>query len=144
MIPRFGKQMRPNQRYRHRPGAYAVLRRGNRILLTLQEVPKPEFQLPGGGIDPGESIMRALHREVMEETGWVFRLHRKLGVFRQFAYMPDYDLWAEKLCHIYLGQPYLRLGPPIEDNHIPVWMRQDMALEALANDGARHFLSSIH
>ena len=38
------------------------------LLLTHQNAPEPEFQLPGGGIDPDEHPIKALHREVMEET----------------------------------------------------------------------------
>ena len=69
-IRRYGEPVRADMRYRQRPGAYAVLIRDREVLLTFQEEPAPEFQLPGGGIDPGESPARALRREVFEETGW--------------------------------------------------------------------------
>ena len=68
MIPRFGPPPE-RQSYRLRPGAYAVLIRGGSALLTFQHAPESEYQLPGGGIDPGESPLAALHREVHEETG---------------------------------------------------------------------------
>lgn len=52
MIRRFGPP--PGRHpYRLRPGAYAVLIRDGQALLTFQHQPEPEFQLPGGGIDPG-------------------------------------------------------------------------------------------
>ena len=63
MIRRFGARPDPDRRYRMRPGAYAILSRGSSVLLTFQHRPEPEFQLPGGGIDPGESPVQALHRE---------------------------------------------------------------------------------
>ena len=102
MIPRIGEALKPGQHYRRRPGAYAVLIRNNQVLLTHQARPVPEFQLPGGGIDPGESPVPALHREIMEETGWSVSPLRRLGAFRRFTFMPEYDLWAEKVCHIYM------------------------------------------
>jgi len=143
MIPRFDLPPEPGRRYRRRPGAYAVLMRGGRVLLTHQQEPWPEFQLPGGGIDPGEHPVPALHREVREETGWSMQLIRRLGAFRRFTYMPEYDLWAEKLCTIYLARPILRLGPPTEPGHSAVWVRPDEAAQLLGNPGDRHFLSLL-
>ena len=107
MIRRFGEAVKPEQRYRRRPGAYAVLMREGQVLVTHQSEPNPEFQLPGGGIDPGESAIRALHREVYEETGWTISSARRIGAYRRFTFMPEYEIWAEKLCHIYLARPVL-------------------------------------
>ncbi|MFN4129613.1 MAG: NUDIX domain-containing protein, partial [Paracoccaceae bacterium] len=67
---RFGEPVKPGQKYRPRPGVYAVLIDGAHVLTTHQADPVPEYQLPGGGIDPGEHPVAALHREVLEETGW--------------------------------------------------------------------------
>jgi 8-oxo-dGTP pyrophosphatase MutT (NUDIX family) len=76
---RWGGSPRKGQTYRHRPGAYAILWNGAELLLTFQAEPEPELQLPGGGIDPGEGALRALHREVREETGWAIAGARRLG-----------------------------------------------------------------
>ncbi len=138
-MPRFGDRPDPGQRYTLRRGAYALLPRGRDLLLTVQEQPQPDLQLPGGGIGPGESPLTALHREVREETGWRIARPRLVGAFRRFAYMPEYDLWAEKICLIYLARPVRRLGPPTEPFHRPVWMPATQAARALGNRGDRHF-----
>lgn len=143
MIRRIGRAPVATQKYTMRPGAYAVLPRGGRLLLTRQTCPDPEIQLPGGGIDPGESPLRALHREVFEETGWCISRPRKLGTFRRFTFMPEYDLWAEKLCHIYIAWPALRLSDPTEPGHEVVWMSPDSATQALYNDGDRMFVAQF-
>lgn len=140
MIPRLGEPVRQDKRYKLRPGAYAVLYRGGSILLTHQSQPVPEYQLPGGGIDPGEHTVPALHREIVEETGWRAGPLRRLGAFRRFTYMPEYDLWAEKLCHIYLGRPTVQIGPPVEADHTAIWVPPATAVELVANEGDRHFL----
>lgn len=140
MIPRFGDSRRSGRRYRRRAGAYAVLWHAGAVLLTHQAAPVPELQLPGGGIDAGESPLQALHREVFEETGWRIAGARRLGAFRRFAYMPEYDLWAEKLCTVYLARPVRRLGPPSEPGHRAVWMPAEEAAERLGNAGDRHVL----
>jgi 8-oxo-dGTP diphosphatase len=143
-IARFDTPPERGRRYRLRPGAYAVLVRNGRVLLTHQAKPVPEFQLPGGGVDAGESPLRAVYREAREETGWQIAIDRRLGAFRRFAYMPEYDLWAEKLCMIYLGRPIRRLGSPSEPGHAAHWLEPVEALRRLGNHGdramlARHF-----
>jgi 8-oxo-dGTP diphosphatase len=143
MIRRYGEPVKPGQRYRRRPGVYAVLLRGDSILTTFQQAPVPEFQLPGGGIDAGEQPVAALHREVIEETGWKIEVVRRIGAFRRFTYMPEYDLWAEKLCAVYLARPILRLGPPREAGHTAVWLPVDEAVARLGNPGDRAMLAAL-
>ena len=109
MIKRYGGAVLPGKVYRRRPGVYSILMRDGAILITHQFEPKPEFQLPGGGIDPGESPSAALHREVMEETGWHIANLRRLGVFRRFTHMPEYGFWAEKICTVYTPRPALHI-----------------------------------
>jgi 8-oxo-dGTP diphosphatase len=143
MIRRFGEPVEAGRRYVRRPGIYAVIRRDGEVLLTHQAEPVPEFQLPGGGLDPGEQPFAALHREVLEETGWTIAVERRLGAFRRFTYMPEYDLWAEKLCSIYLARPVRRIGPPSEAGHTAVWAPLGVACRIVGNDGDRHFLSRL-
>jgi 8-oxo-dGTP diphosphatase len=141
MIRRFGESVKAGQHYRPRPGVYAVLMLGSDVLVTHQAEPNPEFQLPGGGIDPGEHPVAALHREVIEEAGWRIAMPRRIGSFRRFTYMPEYDRWAEKLCTVYLARPVLRHGPPTEAGHTAVWMSAEQAMRLLANDGDRAMLA---
>jgi 8-oxo-dGTP diphosphatase len=141
MIRRYGEPVKPGQRYRRRPGVYAVLLQGDRVLLTHQAAPVPELQLPGGGIDRGEHPIAALHREVFEETGWRIGLARRLGAFRRFTYMPEYDLWAEKICTVYLAAPVRPHGPPSEPGHTALWLPAREALALLGNAGDRAMLA---
>jgi 8-oxo-dGTP diphosphatase len=141
MIRRYGKPPIAGHLYRRRPGVYAILLHGSNILITRQATPEPEYQLPGGGIDKGEHPIAALHREVMEETGWHIANVCRLGAFRRFTYMPEYALWAEKICLIYLARPTLRIGPPTEAGHQAIWMPAKTALGLLANEGDNAFLA---
>jgi 8-oxo-dGTP diphosphatase len=48
----------------------AILRWGGRILLCRHEkAGRAYWLLPGGGVNSGESLVRALHRELAEEVG---------------------------------------------------------------------------
>ncbi|MTE00972.1 NUDIX domain-containing protein [Paracoccus sp. YIM 132242] len=141
MIRRYCDSPQPGRRHHLRPGAYGLLVRDGRLLLTRQSEPEPEFQLPGGGIDPGESGLRALHREVWEETGWTIGQARRLGAYRRFAFMPDHGRFAEKLCHVWIARPVLRLSDPIEPHHGAHWASPLAAMDLLADPGARAFLA---
>lgn len=143
MIRRFDQPPERGRRYRLRPGAYVVLWRDGQVLLTHQAAPWPEFQLPGGGIERGEQPIPALHREVREETGWTMGPVRRLGAFRRFTFMPEYDLWAEKLCTVYLARPGRRLGLPTEPGHSAHWLPAARAAQLLGNPGDRHFLTAL-
>jgi 8-oxo-dGTP diphosphatase len=140
---RFHEPFDPSRRYRERPGAYAVIRDGGDVLVTEQMSPNHEFQLPGGGIDAGEGPVQALHRECFEETGWRIAVVRRLGAWQRFSWMPEYRLWAHKVCHIYLARPVRRLGPPSEPGHNAIWMPIRTALDLLAMDGDRAFLARV-
>ncbi len=51
-----------------------------RILLT-RRTDNGLWCLPGGGVDPGESVAEACIREVWEETGLQVRVQRLIGVY---------------------------------------------------------------
>lgn len=147
MIRRYGEAVLSTQKYRLRQGVYVVLLRGDQILLTTQEGPspdfQPDFQLPGGGVDRGEQPSAALHREVLEETGWRIANIRRAGAFRRFCYMPDYDKWAEKLCTVYTARPALKICEPSELGHRALWLNARVAVGLLGNAGDRAMLAQI-
>ncbi|WP_299401509.1 NUDIX hydrolase [uncultured Roseobacter sp.] len=140
MMMRVGHAPVADQKYVLRPGAYAILPVSGGVLLTAQIAEEVDIQLPGGGIDPGESPIRALHREVLEETGWRIGNPRRLGAFRRFVYMPEYGILAEKVCHIFVARPIYELGPPSEADHESLVLSADDAVDLLGNDGDRMFV----
>ena len=139
-MKRYGK-IDAAQRYTVRPGAYAILLRDKMMLLTHEKLETSEIQLPGGGIDPGETPVRALYREVLEETGWHISRPRRLGAYRRFVFMPEYDLWAEKICHVFLAFPVRRHGSPSESHHTALWAQPDVAAQVIADPGSRDMIA---
>lgn len=126
-----------------RPGVYAIIVAPGGLLVTVQERPWPEFQLPGGGVDPGEQPLAALHREVYEESGYRLHQPRRLGMFHRYTYMPEYDRHAHKQCTIYLAKLGRRIAPPIEPGHWAVQLPWEEAADVLAVAGDRYFVGSV-
>lgn len=63
-----------------RPSARAVLVEEDRVLLNhlRHESVGDFFELPGGGIRPGETLRQAVARETGEETGYSVEVHELL------------------------------------------------------------------
>ena len=75
----------------HRLGAKAAIVREGRILLVEYNDERSglHYNLPGGGIEPGERIRDGLEREILEETGVTARVGKLLFVSEYFP--PDHD-----------------------------------------------------
>jgi len=65
--------------------ALTFIRQGNQILLVRQAYGAQYWSLPGGKMEPGESIEEAAIREVMEETGLEVRITRVVGLYSKPA-----------------------------------------------------------
>ena len=60
--------------------ALVVVRRGHRFLLTQEQKYGNTWSIPGGRVEPGESLVDAAIREVHEETGVPIRIDGILRV----------------------------------------------------------------
>lgn len=65
---------------RIRPGVAAVIFEGGSVLLQRRD-DNGRWGLPGGAVEPGESVRAAIVREVEEETGLLVEPLRLIGVY---------------------------------------------------------------
>ncbi|HLI66797.1 MAG TPA: NUDIX domain-containing protein [Caulobacteraceae bacterium] len=122
--------------YRERPAAYGLLERDGRLALvyvTLDDRP-PFYDLPGGGIDPGEDEEAALRREFGEETGLVVRAGRRVAAAEQYMISAHREPFLSQ--GAFFEAAFERVAPAlkIEDDHELVWMAPTDALTALRHD----------
>jgi len=61
----------------------AVVRRPENVneILLMKRSDNAHWGLPGGYVDPGESVVDATQREVREETGYEIEVGRLVGVY---------------------------------------------------------------
>lgn len=52
-----------------REGAYALIVKDDRVLAVRYASPDGRWTLPGGEVAPDETLLGALHRKLVEETG---------------------------------------------------------------------------
>ena len=55
------------------------------------------FALPGGGQNPGETLLEAVRREVLEETGYSVKPVRLSGIYERIAERPGFA--DDNICH---------------------------------------------
>ena len=127
----------------HRVAVRALVRRTGQLLLV--ESSDGDLALPGGGVEPGESLEEALRREVLEETGAVVR--EVTGAFGEVvehtpAKEPDIDVFTMTsryfTCHVH---DELR-AQSLDDYECglrltPVWLSTDRALQRLRATAGR-------
>jgi ADP-ribose pyrophosphatase YjhB (NUDIX family) len=99
-----------------RPGVAAVIFEAGRVLLQRRD-DTGRWGLPGGGVEPGESVREAIIREVREETGLEVEPVRLLAVLDGmrlgFSRVPMYSMVF--LCRLLGGE--LR-GHPLETRSV--------------------------
>lgn len=116
--------------YRPRPGAYAVIvdeARGVGVVRT-----RVGLYLAGGGIDPGESTIEALQRELREEIGFEAEIVRPLGHAIEFVDTAREGGYAKE-CAFFEVRLGRRLADASEPDHELVWLKEDVAAARLAH-----------
>jgi 8-oxo-dGTP diphosphatase len=79
----------------------AILRRDDRLLLCRHEKGGKEYWLlPGGGVNSGESLVDALHRELLEEVGIADELPVEGPVAIVDSIAPQRSFAAKHVVHI--------------------------------------------
>jgi len=80
-----------------RASVSAVIFDGKRRLLLQQRSDGGQWGLPGGSVEIGESVTKAVKREVREETGLSVTPRRLIGVYSdpslQVVRYPDGNVW---------------------------------------------------
>jgi ADP-ribose pyrophosphatase YjhB (NUDIX family) len=88
----------PAEELKWRPAAYGVVIKGGKILLSKQFGDK--YDLPGGGVDPGEKLEDGVIREVKEETGIDVNNPKLLGFVESF-FMDSHALNEAYHCYLF-------------------------------------------
>jgi len=129
-VPQFG-QAEPGATYPDRPAAFAVVERDDLIALVRVERRGRGLvlDLPGGGIDEGETAAEAAVRECGEEAGLVVALDAEPFVLADHFFLHNDGVVRNTRGSFFVGRvmaedPALK----IEDDHDLVWTKPQDAL----------------
>jgi 8-oxo-dGTP diphosphatase len=123
-------------KYRDRPAAFGVAEHHGQIALicVTREGQAPFHDLPGGGIEPGESDARALAREFVEETGLVVAAGEVLTHADQYMVRKDGEAVNNRCVLMIARIEGFDPGQKIEEDHRLVWLDPQEALRILRLD----------
>ncbi|MFA4831210.1 MAG: alpha/beta fold hydrolase [Patescibacteria group bacterium] len=85
-----------------RPGVYAIITRGDRILVMFDKKNK-YYRIPGGGMDKGDGDkLETLKREIEEETGFKnYQIGDQFSTLEACSYATDSVQYQHRLLHVY-------------------------------------------
>jgi ADP-ribose pyrophosphatase YjhB (NUDIX family) len=73
------------------PSVTALIRDSSGAVLLVHKTDNDLWALPGGGVDPGESVTDAVVREIAEETGLTVEVDDLIGVYTNPHHVMAYD-----------------------------------------------------
>lgn len=129
----------PGLTYRPREGAYGLLIEDGKLAVVRVGFHAPfYYDLPGGGIDPGETPEQAVVREFAEETGLIVRAGERVAEASQLFFDSKSDPY-DNLCHVLkVERIEHRPEAKVEADHELDWMTPLEALTRLRHEAHAH------
>ncbi|PEW81532.1 DNA mismatch repair protein MutT [Bacillus cereus] len=128
----FGSKKR-TVHYVLRPSCYAIIFLSSSSMIAVIQKGDRYF-LPGGGMEGDETKDACLHRELLEELGWVIEID-------QYIRNAARDFYAEKEDTYYLNDGFFYIANMVqkqtencEEDHVLRWMSPLLAIELLLHD----------
>jgi 8-oxo-dGTP diphosphatase len=114
-----------------------------RVLLTRRSIPPFEglWVMPGGKIDLGEPMLRAVHREVREEVGIDVVIGELVDVFERLTPGPDNDHFV--ILYYRCRPATFELAPNPAEVAEARWVPRAELGEFAMPEGARYILGKL-
>lgn len=133
--PQFGDLL-SGRDYADRPAAFGILERDGQIAVV--KVRKPDapawFDLPGGGVDPGETSAQAVVREYGEEAGLKVSASEPFGHADQYFLNTEGVAWNNRSDFFRLELIGEDASLKVEEDHTLVWLSPLEAIASLRHD----------
>ncbi|MGP4109264.1 NUDIX hydrolase [Virgibacillus sp. L01] len=119
--------------YEIRKGVYAVIFNTKKDKVMTVQNGRGHHFLPGGGIENGESHLKCLEREMLEETGYKAFFGSYIGnAMRYFQSTKGEQLLSDG--YFYLADLSDKVQEPIEDEHYIEWIEIESAKQLLIHE----------
>jgi 8-oxo-dGTP diphosphatase len=127
--------------YIDRYTAHGIIPFEERIVVVAVLYPSyPYFELPGGGVEEGESEQDAIVRETEEETGLIVRPRKRIASAVQGYQSSDGQTHWRNYTTGFTAD-FVSIGTKTEPYHHPVLLRPEIAIAGLRHEAHRHFVA---
>jgi 8-oxo-dGTP diphosphatase len=135
MLEFFTNQADKNKQYTTRVGAYAVIKNDQGLIAAVKT--STGYFLPGGGLEPGESLAECLSRECLEEIGAEITALNNFarGTYYFHSTQADYDMLSDG--YFFTCQIARFLKVETEADHELVWLEREQAIKLLYLENQR-------
>lgn len=134
-VPQFGER-RAGRTYADRPAAFGILERDGQVAVVRIEKPDGAVwvDLPGGGVDPGETPEQGVVREFGEEAGLKVAVRASFALADQFFVNTEGEAWNNRSAFFTLDLEADDSSLKIEEDHTLIWLSPLEAIACLRHD----------
>lgn len=115
------------EKHDYRKTVYGIVTNGDKLLVTYNPN-LPEYSLVGGGLENNETLIDALKREFLEESGFLITEYEEFVNIDCFWRKKDGRIMETDanflLCKVDLNN----INKPLEDYHEPKWIDKNKIL----------------
>jgi 8-oxo-dGTP diphosphatase len=119
--------------YIERSGVYAVIENDHKQIAVIET--SAGYFLPGGGIDPGETEINALKREIMEEIGHQVSVVTEIGEAVEYIKGRMDGTYFRIHGTFYKARIETKIGEGMEKDHRLIWLSPEEACKVLVRQG---------
>ncbi len=132
---------RPLNNFRIVVRVYGLLKNGNDVLVQRNKLLQDKYGLPGGEVEIDETLLEALKREFLEETGLKIEPGNLLTVAEDFFTFADKDYHSILILYTVnlKGGEILKEGNQEETAEV-IWMDKNILTEGRLQRGFAKFL----
>ncbi|ATI53295.1 NUDIX hydrolase [Bacillus cereus group sp. BfR-BA-01445] len=124
---------KPTVHYELRPSCYAIIFQSSSSKIAIIQKEERYF-LPGGGMEGTETKDECLHRELLEELGWIIEIEQYIGNAMRYFYAEKEDTYYLNDGFFYIANMVRKQTDKCEEDHILKWMSPLHAVELLLHD----------
>ncbi len=133
-VLQFGERISSGD-YIPRQGAYGILLHDGRIACAQVGYSRFTYDLPGGGIDEGETPEAALKREFLEETGLEVRVGELIAELNHYMIHDDGTPYNNHARFYEVEWVAERPDAKTEDDHELIWLSPLEVIKRLKREG---------
>ena len=133
-------EKKTNIQYKKRAGVYVIIEREEDNKVAIVTDAKDVYFFLGGGIEKGESVVNALTREIIEETGYSLKNVQLFDQISSWCYSDKYG-YIDVEATIYIANFNKKITEPIEKNHKILWVSPKEYKDKLYHEYQRYILN---